>query len=238
MLDYDGTLAPFSKERDKAFPYLGVRPIIKKILSQGKTHLAIVSGRKIEEIAKLLNVSPLPEIWGEHGTEHLSTDGKHRFINKEEKTISAINLIYEQLLAHGLERFCEKKTTALALHWRGLNLDKKMQLQTIGLEIFNRYSMQENLSIHTFDGGIELRPSNYNKGNAVREILKKNINIPSAYLGDDLTDEDAFKALKKRGLSILVKEKHRQTFADIRISPPKELIDFLEQWYKISLKEI
>jgi trehalose 6-phosphate phosphatase len=51
-----------------------------------------------------------------------------------------------------------------------------------------------------------------------------------AYLGDDLTDEDGFEALKDRGIGVLVRKNYRPTKADIWIKPPKELLDFLSEW--------
>jgi trehalose-phosphatase len=52
------------------------------------------------------------------------------------------------------------------------------------------------------------------------------------YLGDDLTDEDAFNALHGRGLSVLVRGSQRKTAADLWIKPPQELLQFLEKWIK------
>ena len=52
----------------------------------------------------------------------------------------------------------------------------------------------------------------------------------TAYLGDDLTDEDAFKAIGNRGLAVLVRAEHRPTAAHVWIRPPQELLAFLTQW--------
>ena len=52
----------------------------------------------------------------------------------------------------------------------------------------------------------------------------------SAYLGDDLTDEDAFDAIKRKGLAVLVRKEERITRADIRLTPPEELLAFLDRW--------
>jgi trehalose 6-phosphate phosphatase len=54
----------------------------------------------------------------------------------------------------------------------------------------------------------------------------------SAYLGDDVTDEDAFKALANKGLRALVREQLRETVADIWLIPPVELREFLKRWIK------
>ena len=75
------------------------------------------------------------------------------------------------------------------------------------------------------------------KGDAVKQILAESPNdAVIAYLGDDLTDEDAFKALQGKGLSVLVRDTRRETLADCWLTPPHELLDFLHNWYKNSTK--
>jgi trehalose 6-phosphate phosphatase len=53
---------------------------------------------------------------------------------------------------------------------------------------------------------------------------------PAAYLGDDATDERAFRAISGRGLSVLVRPSWRQTAAELWLRPPEELLDFLNRW--------
>lgn len=65
----------------------------------------------------------------------------------------------------------------------------------------------------------------------MRELLSETPNnTPIAYLGDDTTDEKAFKALGENGLKVLVKDKLRPTLADLHLIPPKDLLEFLNQW--------
>ncbi|MBU1936081.1 trehalose-phosphatase, partial [bacterium] len=54
-----------------------------------------------------------------------------------------------------------------------------------------------------------------------------------AYLGDDLTDEDAFRVLKGKGLGVLVRPEFRPTTADLWLQPPDDLIEFLKNWITI-----
>ena len=67
LLDYDGTLAPFTAERSQAVPYAGVRERLNKLLHMSRTRLVIVSGRGIEEVLSLLSLEDSPEIYGLHG---------------------------------------------------------------------------------------------------------------------------------------------------------------------------
>jgi hypothetical protein len=82
-----------------------------------------------------------------------------------------------------------------------------------------------------FDGGLELRAPGKNKGDAVSAILAESgPDFAAAYLGDDQTDENAFRAIKGRGLSILVRPEPRPTMADMWLRPPDELGRFLRDW--------
>src|SRR5882724_11775644 len=79
-----------------------------------------------------------------------------------------------------------------------------------------------------FDGGLEIRVAGPGKGDAVRVILKEaGLEAAVAYLGDDQTDEDAFRALKGNGLTALVRAQSRPSSADIWLQPPHELLRFL-----------
>ena len=76
-----------------------------------------------------------------------------------------------------------------------------------------------------------MRITGVSKAEAVKEILAESpADAVVAYLGDDLTDEDAFVALGARGAKILVSERSRPTAADIRLEPPEELLAFLDNW--------
>jgi trehalose-phosphatase len=57
---------------------------------------------------------------------------------------------------------------------------------------------------------------------------------PVAYLGDDLTDEDAFVAIGNRGYSILVLSEVRESSARFWLRPPDELLEFLDAWIATS----
>ena len=71
LLDYDGTLAPFSIDRKRALPYAGVTTLLQELVDTGRTRVVIISGRNAYEVGPLLGVKPCPEIWGSHGLQRL-----------------------------------------------------------------------------------------------------------------------------------------------------------------------
>ncbi|MCP4633278.1 MAG: trehalose-phosphatase [candidate division Zixibacteria bacterium] len=231
FLDYDGTLAPFKVHRDKAKPYPGVRKVLNSIIESERTQVVIISGRWTKELVPLLGLNRNPEIWGSHGWERLKPDGTYEIAKIDEQALKVLadaDKITEDM---GLEKRCEKKPACLALHWRDLDIKQISDIRKRVRETWSKLIFGTGLKIYNFDGGMEIRIPGRNKGDAVRTVLsesgKKTI---CAYLGDDLTDEDAFKAIKQRGLGVLVREKFRETTADLWLVPPEELLKFLKRW--------
>jgi trehalose-phosphatase len=235
LLDYDGTLAPFQTERDKAFPYPGVRDILKTIQASGQTRLIIISGRAVADLLPLLGLENIPEIWGSHGFERRLPDGSVKSQNIEPKSQQYLKKAYSWIKEHGYINDCEIKPASLAFHWRRREKNERLHLEKTVRNAWASFTKDGELSIHRFDGGLELRYDSFNKGEAVKQILSEyDTEIVVAYLGDDLTDEDAFKALKGKGLSVLVRDTYRDTLADCWLAPPDELLDFLNNWNRFS----
>ena len=88
------------------------------------------------------------------------------------------------------------------------------------------YCRRACLRLEEFDGGVEMRMADPNKGDAVRTILTEMDvdDAPVAYLGDDESDEDAFRVLQNRGLCVLVRTQWRETAANLWLRPPLQLL--------------
>lgn len=231
LLDYDGTLAPFRKDRDKAFPYPGVRDVLAQIIRDCKTRVVVISGRSLETLGPLLDLKQPPELWGSHGGERLLPDGTFFKETLSEVAYLALESIAEYISSIGWDNILEKKPLGLAIHWRGLGKDKIQEIEKGVMDKVPTNLEGLGLLLHRFDGGLELRPKVIAKGNAVKTIFKEmGHDAVVAYLGDDLTDEDAFKAIKNQGLGILVRDDLRVTNADLWLRPPDELLVFLQRW--------
>lgn len=236
LLDYDGTLAPFQAQRDQAYPYPGVAPLLQEIVRQGRTRVVVISGRDATDVLPLLNVDPAPEVWGIHGLQRLKSDGSTEMPQLNERTLDGLSdagrwLSYQELL-----HTAEFKAGCIAVHWRGLNDNNAEALRSRVLLGWRPIAKQRGLDLLEFDGGVEIRASEADKGNAVRAFLEAmSPDTPVAYLGDDNTDESAFQALQARGISVLVRPKWRQTAAQFWLKPPDELLDFLRLWLKTCL---
>ena len=234
MLDYDGTLAPFVVDRELAFPYPGVPTVIGQIMQSG-TRVVLISGRSAREVAQLSCIAPQPEIWGCHGLERLHPNGSYELIplpkEQREGLSEALTVLHNELPPDRVEA----KPGSVAVHWRGLNPQKAEALRSLVQSVWASLPSKYPLELLEFDGGIELRVRGRDKGDAVRAILSEvNPGSALAYLGDDRTDEDAFRAIKGRGLSVLVRSEVRPTDAEVWIQPPQGLMRFLEDWLRSS----
>jgi trehalose 6-phosphate phosphatase len=231
-LDYDGTLAPFRVDRFAAVPYPGVADLIRGIAATGRTRIVLMSGRLAEEVRHLLGITPVPEIWGLHGRQRLHPDGRSDVLPMKDSDRETLEQAAAWTETQCLESLAEFKPGSVAVHWRGLAQEAAAEVRSRVEPAFGLLAGRPGMALLEFDGGVELRCSEPNKGTAVR-ILRSELapNAPLAYLGDDTTDEDAFRALHGTGaLTVLVRPEWRETAADLWLRPPDELVKFLAGW--------
>ena len=232
MLDYDGTLAPFHIDPAQAVPYPEVESVLEEIAQAGGTRLVIVSGRPADEVPPLLSLSWQPEIWGSHGWERLLPEGTRVVTQTTPEAARALEagvVSIADFLQDGAR--LERKLASVALHWRGLPPEVAAELTSRAKRAWAPIVAEGVVELLAFDGGLELRSIGCNKQSAVKAVLSECApDSAVAYLGDDMTDEDAFRALKLRGVGVLVRAEFRETEADVWLTPPDELVEFLRHW--------
>jgi trehalose-phosphatase len=234
LLDYDGTLAPFHVDPQDALPYPGVREALDALMAQHDTRVVLVSGRWTRDLLPLLGLKLIPEIWGSHGWERRFPDGHIDMARPAEAALCALveaDAWIEKIQARGGRS--EFKPACLAIHWRGLDADTATEIGNIVTENWALQARDTGLELHHFDGGIELRVPGRHKGDVVQTIRAEMPDALLAYLGDDVTDEDAFRALADTGLGVLVRTELSTTDAGLWLAPPGELLDFLQRWTQV-----
>ncbi|HWZ83897.1 MAG TPA: trehalose-phosphatase [Terriglobales bacterium] len=235
MLDYDGTLAPFRLERDRAFPYPGVVPVLREIIRNGHTRIVIISGRDTSEAIPLLGIEPAPEVWGLHGLQRRRPNGETEMLPIDSRSLDALSDADRWVSYQQLRQKAELKTGSIAMHWRGLSDWEIEDVRGRVLMGWKPIAEHAGLQLLEFDGGVEIRVPDKDKGDAVRLLLDETEpDVPVAFLGDDATDERAFRAMKDRGLTVLVRPRWRQTAAQVWLKPPEELLHFLTRWLAAS----
>jgi trehalose 6-phosphate phosphatase len=233
FLDYDGTLAQFQLDRMMARPLTGVVDALLGIIVASRTCLFIVSGRTTDEIVHLAGDLRLT-IVGSHGWERRDAESAMTQIPvsaEQERLLSAAHAFAIGLL--GAERV-ERKVASVAAHLRGLTTNAARAARERLTAQWLVDAGDDVVELRPFNGGLELRALGRHKGTAIRELLAE---LPpdtlAVYIGDDDTDEDAFRALAGRGIGIKVGDDGQPSFAQGRLPSCAAALELLLDWARV-----
>lgn len=262
FFDYDGTLTPIVKKPELATLPYKTKHLLKKLINQDWSKVAIISGRSLKDIKKLIGIKGIIYA-GNHGLE--LEGSKLKYTNKRALMLKKyLDIIYNQLVEElkGYSKLLiEHKGLTLSVHYRiEKNKDRLKKIFKILNNITDSYVKQKKIRITHGKKVVEIKPKiSWNKGKIVLWLLKyfkqnsPSKNTLSIYLGDDATDEDVFGVLRKRGIGIFVgdskkksrfhlrsagsrKERslHAGTLAKFYLSNTEQVVDFLERiiYYK------
>ena len=231
VVDYDGTIAHFKTDRQRAFSYLVILDLLRSIMTCCRTRVIVLSSKPAREIPALLQIHPTPEIWGIYGIERLYPDGRYEEVHIDDAALLTLAQAENQLEQEGLGKYIEMKPAAVALHWGGLPPDEIVRIKRKAARILKPLAIWTGLVVRESPAGIELGLATANKSNALREMLSGlDRETPVAYLGNDEAGEDVFRVLGHRGLGVLISPKKRLSAAHLWLRPPDELMIFLHQW--------
>lgn len=232
LLDYDGTLAPIAATPDQAAPLPGTASLLERLTDRPRTSLAIVTGRTIADVRRLLDLSQATYV-GLHGAEIQHPGGPVEVdpaVTTLQRDLPRLKAQLEEALAgrHGV--WIEDKGAALACHYRQASRVDAAEAQRIVAEIAATYRDRHGpiglLHGHEIS---ELRAAGIDKGRAVLTLLAA---APAAalpvYAGDDATDEDAFQRLPAAAITIRVAAAEVATHARYLARGPREIREWLE----------
>jgi len=233
LLDYDGTLAAFRVDRFTSRPYPGLREALTRIQRHGRTRMAVITGRPAHEIAPLLGLDPPLEVWGLHGAERLFPDGRRELEQASPAIEARLEELKQQLRRDPLGGLFEDKANGAVMHWRGKPHKAAERIERRTRELFEPLAKLDGLSLLDFEAGLELRVGRDKGGAAAAVLAEESPDSPAAFLGDDLSDEAAFRVVRslgERGFSALVRTAWRQTEAEVWLHPPQEVVAFFRRW--------
>lgn len=232
FLDYDGTLTPIVPDPDAAHMPAPMRSTVEA-LSQ-RCPVAVVSGR---DLATLRNFVQLGSVYyaGSHGFDIAGPQGhalQHEQGTELLPVLSRAAAELEADLAPIPGTRLERKRFSVAVHWRHVPPEQVPQVESLVDSVLAHHPKLRKA------GGkkvFEVQPDiHWHKGRAVEWLLQAlHLEAPAVlplYVGDDLTDEDAFHALHARGgLALVVRgEVERATEGDYALRDTDEVRSFLE----------
>lgn len=231
-LDYDGTLAPFHVDPMQAYPLDGVTDVLKALARCGHTAVAVTSGRPVYELLTLMGELDIFFV-GCHGYEVLDPARGLVIYSPEPRQLEGLERALEMASEYGYLHKVEVKIGSLAFHTRGVPLDTASRMEA---HMFREWSQlsEFGLGCRRFNGGVEVHCKGWNKGDSINRLLRSQPpgTLP-VYLGDDATDEDAFRLMRARGIGIRVGVVSNSTAAKGFVKDCRGVVAMLEHWVEL-----
>ena len=232
FLDYDGTLTPIVDRPQDAIISSEMKKTVEKLSK--KCRVFIVSGRFREDVEALLGIANILYA-GSHGFDIKGKD-LTMVHPKAEEVVPDVERCIERLEAglSGIKGlFIEKKKFSVAVHYR--LVDENKHLADIEKEVSEAAETSGSLRLMKGKKVFELLPDmEWDKGKAIRWILDSiGMSWSDAnmiYIGDDVTDEFAFRMIRTRGTSIFVSAEQIPSAASFRLKDPGEVKELFERF--------
>jgi len=239
FLDYDGTLVFFKGKPSEVVTPNEVKTVLNKLIENSIFTVVIVSGRRLLEIKNLLDMDGL-SFAALHGLQIEFSDGKRFNWKPAENAQSFLEKIKEEALYEFKNEngvYIEDKELTLAFHYRMLSKEKINGAVGRFIDIVKNFDKNNSLEIIGGEKVVEIRPRGWNKGKATEYIINnvaQSKNKIPIYIGDDTTDEDAFKYLGDQGLTIYVSNNSKKpTSAQYWLKDPDDVLIFLKSLLEI-----
>jgi trehalose 6-phosphate phosphatase len=207
--DFDGTLSPVAPTPDAAEPAPGVLETLKIMVTKVAT-VGIVTGRGLADVKQRVNVPGMVYV-GNHGLEWQDEEGHHVHpagLAAQAALPEALREVEQRLVAHVPSEgvIFEDKVYSGSIHYR-LAPDPGAVRDVLG-PILNEIAEEYGFWVSDGKMVFELRPgAAINKGSAVRQMIHDRELRSAVFLGDDVTDADAFRVLhelrEESGISTL-----------------------------------
>ena len=203
LMDFDGTLCEFEDEPGKVWLRRARRDVLQRLIAQPRVTAGFVSGRRLSDLRERVGLTG--EMWfaGLHGLE-IEGFGRHYVHPRVDEARGLLGLLGRALRVQTADLpgvLIEDKGLSLALHVRQAHPDDKIKADAAFLRMALPHIDDGTLRLMPGSNVSELLPNiPWTKGDAVRWIVDAERERQAApacvvYLGDDVTDEDAFKAV-------------------------------------------
>ncbi|MGH7504940.1 MAG: trehalose-phosphatase [Longimicrobiales bacterium] len=230
-VDFDGTLAPIVPHYRDATVVDGARAALETLAARSDTRVAIVSGRGLDDVRARVGLDALFYA-GNHGLE-IEGPGVHRVHADALGARPALEdcIVRLQDLTDAIDGLLlEDKGLTLSIHYRLVRDPERAALAV--QEIRRRCGDQAALEITEGKKIVEIRPRvEWDKGRATAFLVEQLLPVgPVVFIGDDRTDEDAFRAIAGRGEGVVVGDPPPpDTAAASYVRSPIEVADLLGQ---------
>ncbi|UCH48458.1 MAG: trehalose-phosphatase [Betaproteobacteria bacterium] len=231
FLDYDGTLTPIVSRPQDAVLSDTMRATLQRLAAL--CAVAIVSGRDLADVRKLV---ALKGLWyaGSHGFDIAGPNGECTEFQEGRRYLAELDAAEQDLrgaLANVEGCLVERKRFSIATHYRLVAPDNVEQVKNTVQRVHGQHA---GLRLKDGKKVLELQPDvDWDKGKALRWLMQVQqldaAHFVPIYIGDDVTDEDAFRELADDGVGIFVAQETGVTRATCRLDDPDAVQDFLNK---------
>ncbi len=231
FLDYDGTLTPIVRRPEMAVLSQDMKETVKEAAK--KLFVGVISGRDLDDVRNLVGIPSLCYA-GSHGFDISGPEGKHLEYQKGGDFLPRLKKAEQKIKAR-VETIegahVESKKFSFAVHFREAPPDEEPQIEQAVDEVVAAFSgLRKSYGKKVF----EIQPDlDWDKGKALLWLLEKfHLDTPDVlplYIGDDITDEDAFQVLEDKGIGIVVGANDRASAARYRLDDPEGVRLFLQK---------
>lgn len=228
-LDYDGTLTPIVDRPELALLSDRMRRTLDSLAEIAT--VAIISGRDLKDLRRLVALDGL-HYAGSHGFEIEGPDGTAQPAEHGTEFLPALDSA-EWALRQRLDgikgALVERKRLSVAAHYRLVAKADREKVKALADDVVADHpTLRRTLGKMVYD----LQPDiDWHKGKALDTLLTMlkldSEDVLTVYIGDDVTDEDAFRTLHDKGVGIVVKGAKRSTFARFALNDTDEVAEFL-----------
>lgn len=222
FLDFDGTLVPIAATPDGIAVPPGLNAALHELQQRMAGRLALISGRALNDIEQHLGPVQIARA-GSHGIDRVDKSGSALGEQPEGVPDEAVREMKDYVGTGPL--YLERKSHGAALHYRGATSD-----QAAAREFAGNLAQEYGLAVKHGKCVVELVQPGADKGGAVDAFMRiaPFAGAKPVFIGDDVTDEDGFRAADAAGgFGILVGE-NRATRARYRLDGVAGVYDWLE----------
>jgi trehalose 6-phosphate synthase/phosphatase len=228
LLDYDGTLVPFARHPREAMPDKNLLKLLASLGSDVKTNLTIISGRDATMLDEWFHDIPVTLV-AEHGASIKRVQQgwiQEKEIDQTWKPMLRPTL--EMFVKRSPRSFIEEKNHTLAWHYR--NVEPELGFTRSRELLDNLFHLIRNAQLQVIDGNkvIEIRVAGIDKGIAAKKLIEETNSEFVLVVGDDKTDEDMFRSLADRALTIKVGPGH--SVAQYSVASQQDIIKLLHEF--------
>ncbi len=230
LLDYDGSLVPFTNDYEAAKPPKSLISLLQQLSANKQNDVVVISGRSAKDLGDWFGDLPLSLV-AEHGAAVKKAG------NKTWKTLDKDSSAWKQLLQPALERYArqapkarvEVKPHSLVWHYRAVPPYHAQKYAVTIKRVFHPILRRHGLELLQGNKVLEVKNPRISKGSAAQAWLQQDYDFILG-LGDDATDEELFMALPAQAYSIKVGP--GRSAARFRLKTHQDILQLLKKLSK------